>query len=229
MIEDIVPDYVAGAYDKDPEAKAQVEEIIRIIPAARDLYDNYTATLSSRTPEQWEAAAKALIARFHACDMASPAPVETQEARPSGRAVARVPTSGIIRRRQWFSGLLGDFSESQPAIYDLSRSLEVKKQTWKLELGRLGLPDEERCARLPWAGRVRQISRTNSKDAGGTYFAYIEESDDKRPHGVLLVRISTADGQAFEVRLTKNDRMARFRATKLPMDPKALRIEVAIA
>ena len=224
LLADDLPDYADGLLDHDPEHKALVEKALRNDPEAQRQLDEYMRLSMPLS----DAKRDAIAARIHACDPASPVSVEGREVQPIQHSRDLVPTSGIIRKRQWFSGLLGGFPVLQPAIYGLSRAPDVDSQTWRLDLAKLGLPDEERCARVPWAGGVLQISRTNSDETDTTYFAYIELSGDMRSHGVLLVRICTTDGQAFDVRLTKNDRKKRIRAAALPIDPNALHIEVAI-
>lgn len=138
------------------------------------------------------------------------------------------PSGQVIRKRQWLSGLLGDLPLLTSSAFALHGRPETERQVWRLDLSQIGLPEEERRARVPWAGGVVQISQSTVADGLATYFAYIEPTDDPRPHGVLLITLHTPDDQTCKVRLTKRGPKKKFSGSVLPANSTLLHFAVAI-
>ena len=222
MFADILPDYANGLLDADPETKAMVEELLQTSADARAFLKDYRAACGSRTEAEWDALAGRILAHIHADDeVVAPAPPRM-----------RVHSGQVLRKpqpvRQWLVGLLGELPLLTSSAFALHGNAEAVRQVWKLDLSKVGLPGDERRARVPWAGEVVQISQSKVTNGVATYFAYVEPSDDERPHGVLLITLRAPDGQRSEVRLTKRGPKKRFLNSVLPADPKSLQCEISI-
>ena len=228
MIEDLIPDYVAGRFADDPTAQAAVEEILQSNAVARDFHARYTAVLASRTPEQWKEDAERSLAGIHV-RLAALATAPRNLAPTPSRMDSGSPRAGVIQRvRKWFTGSGNDLSLLPATAFTLRPEADANRQVWKLELSAIGLSEEERCARVPWAGDIVQITKARRADGSVAWSAYVEPSGDARPHGVLLVALQLEGNAACEVRLTKNSPKKMFPPAAQPEQLDPLRFAVAI-
>lgn len=228
MIEDLIPDYVDGRFASDPAAEAAIEEILQSNSAARDFHARYTAAIASQTPEQWREDAERSLAGIHACLAAlstAPANLVPHQIRTGSDN----PPEGVISRAlKWFTGTWDDLSIMPELAYTLRPEADPSRQVWKLALSTIGLSEEERRKRTPWAGGIVQITRALRADGSAAWSAYVEPSGDARPHGVLLVALQQEGNAAREVRLTKNSPKKMFPPAALPEQLDSLRFAVAI-